>query len=102
MLRTLTLGVLLLLPGALSAQEGRDTSFLSETLQARILQPGNVNSFNNFNQYTSFLEKPTLGGSGRATTGDFDIRNYAAELFGALPEQGLAFQGAFVDANPVA
>jgi tetratricopeptide (TPR) repeat protein len=83
--------------GALSEQVNRDTAFLSETLQARLLQPANRNSFNNFNQYTSFFEEPALEGSVRTSQGSYDIQTYEGEVFGALPEHNLAFQAGFLE-----
>jgi hypothetical protein len=85
--------------GALSGQENRNTAFISETLQTRILQPANINSFNNFNQYTSFLEQPSLGGTGNITGGSFNTRSIVGQIFGALPDQNLAYQAIVLDSS---
>jgi tetratricopeptide (TPR) repeat protein len=77
----------------------RDIAALSENLQARLLKPSNVNSFNNFNQYTTFYDQPSLGGTLEAEYGSYDINNYKGTLFGALPEQGLAFEAGYVNSE---
>jgi len=88
-------GAHIMYAGALSEQENRNVAFISETLQTRILQPANVNSFNSFNQYTTFLEQPSLQGTIKAELGSYNIRNLEADVFGALPDQGLALQVAY-------
>jgi tetratricopeptide (TPR) repeat protein len=78
--------------GALRGQDGREIAQGSEQLQAELLQPANINSFNNFNQYTSFLDSPNTQGSALYSAGSFDSRLGEFGIFGALPEQNLAYQ----------
>jgi Flp pilus assembly protein TadD len=78
--------------GALLELEGRSYSFNSQQLLARLLQPANVNTFNNFNNYTSFFEKPSVQGTLEGRAGNQDTYGGNAELFGSVPRNNLAFQ----------
>lgn len=77
--------------GALFELEGRSYSAASEALLARLLQPANVNTFNNFNNYTSLFEKPSKQGTLEAGVGSDDTYGARAELFGAVPSLNLAY-----------
>ncbi|MBW1714162.1 MAG: TonB-dependent receptor, partial [Deltaproteobacteria bacterium] len=81
----------LFLAGALLGLEGRDRAAESEALLARLLQPANLNSFNQFNEYTSFFEGPRLGGTLEGTAGKFDTTDGRLRADGALPQANLAF-----------
>ncbi|MGI9290895.1 MAG: TonB-dependent receptor domain-containing protein, partial [Gammaproteobacteria bacterium] len=85
--------------GALGEQDGREVAFINETLQTRLLQPANYNSFNSFNQYSTFVEQPRIGGNVQALTGSYDSNAVLAETFGALPDQNLSFQAAYFDSE---
>lgn len=65
--------------------------FSSETLLGKLLQPANINSYNSFNNYTSFFEKPgadiTLSGS----AGSHDTYSGSAFISGSVPSAGTAF-----------
>lgn len=78
------------LAGALAGLEGRDRAADSEALMARLLEAPNQNSFNTFNEYTTFFEQPYIQGqiSGEAGTQE----TYAGDLYAnaALPRAGLA------------
>ncbi|MGD9125688.1 MAG: tetratricopeptide repeat protein, partial [Desulfarculaceae bacterium] len=78
--------------GALFGLEGRSRAAASEALLGRILQPANLNTFNQFNEYTYFFEKPTLDGSLGGTLGNKQTHQAQLFLNGALPSAGLAFQ----------
>ena len=79
--------------GSLLQQEGRDYAFSAEALLARLLQPANANTFNSFNNYTSFFEQPDLNANLAATIGTQTTRNGELILNGFLPQADLAWQG---------
>ena len=56
--------------GVLGSQDDRSYPAGSEALLARMLQPANVNTFNTFNDYTSFFEQPDIGGQITARGGN--------------------------------
>lgn len=90
----------LFLAGAFAGDEDREINLQSEFLLARLLQPANANSFNTFNDYTTLLDRPSLGGELLAGVGGHGRTQGEAIAFGALPEHGIAFQaGAFHDAT---
>ena len=70
----------------------RDT----ENLLARLMKPANVNTFNNFNEYTSFLEKPNMDGWLMLKAGNMDTYGQKLELTGINPNLNLAGQIAVV------
>jgi len=56
----------------------------SEILKALLLQPANQNSFNSFNEYTSFFEQPDISGSPEIQLGNHDAETYIADFWGGL------------------
>ena len=85
----------LFLAGALNASEGRGQAAAAETTLAQLLQTANLNSFNTFNDYTSFFETPDYGGSASAAYGSFKSRGANTAVYGAIPEYNLAMSGAY-------
>jgi Flp pilus assembly protein TadD len=77
--------------GALFGIEGRGRAAVNESLLARILMPANVNSFNSFNEYTSFFEKPSISGVATGVAGTQDTYGGNLTAYGAVPEANLAF-----------
>ncbi len=77
--------------GALLNQEGRSHAGGSEVLLARIMYPANLNSFNSFNEYTSFFEQPGIGGTITSTAGSFLTYDNSATVYGGIPRANLAF-----------
>lgn len=84
----------LFLGGSLLDRGDRTIPGGSELLLARILQPANDNTLNQFNEYTSFFEQPSVGGSVTGTAGSDDTIGGNAVVYGAVPERSLAFSGA--------
>ncbi len=84
----------LFLGGSLTGQGDRTIPGGSELLLARILQPANENTLNQFNEYTSFFERPSLGGAVSGTAGSNDAIGGNAIVYGAVPEASLAYSGA--------
>ena len=80
--------------GALSEEPDRFFSFGAEQLLARLLQPANVNTFNTFNEYTSFFERPSLDAQVTAGAGSNGRRTGEALAFASVPDANLAMQGA--------
>ena len=60
------------LAGVLSEQDDRTGPLTSEALLGRLLQPGSVNSFNSYNDYTTLLEQPAVNGDFSLTAGTDD------------------------------
>lgn len=88
------------LAGALAEDDERAIRQTSEALLGRLLQPGNVNSFNSFNDYTVLLEQPGLNVSAAAGAGSHHGLVGELSADGVLPAQSLAFQaGAVYDAD---
>ncbi len=81
----------LFLSGAYFAQEGLGRVGASEALVARILQPANLNSFNRFNDYTSFFERPAINGTLTGYMGTQESFGGSALFYGALPGLDTAF-----------
>ena len=77
--------------GSLSHAGDRSYSFTSEALLARLLQPANVNTFNNFNNYTAQFEQPKVEGTITRLIGNNSTYGGSGELFGALPAANAAF-----------
>ncbi|MBF0339848.1 MAG: TonB-dependent receptor [Magnetococcales bacterium] len=83
--------------GALADEEGRSWARNTETLLARLLQPANQNTFNSFNNYTSFVEKPGMDVDLTATVGNHGTFNRAGIVSGAAPQQNLAYQAGYIE-----
>lgn len=79
--------------GALGGRDERARGFATEALLGRILQPANINTFNTFNDYTTFFEQPGTSGSAGVTVGNHGTRR--AELFAyhAEPAHSLVYSG---------
>jgi len=82
----------LFLAGTLFDLEGRDRAAESESLLARLLEPANLNSFNQFNEYTSLFEAPSLNGTFTGTVGNLRTHEAKVTADGALPAANLAFR----------
>ncbi|MCX5835588.1 MAG: hypothetical protein NTX62_01175, partial [Deltaproteobacteria bacterium] len=80
----------LFLSGALRDSDDRSWSFVGESLLARMLQPANVNTFNTFNEYTAFFEKPAINGTVSGTIGENNTSSGEIILDGAIPDMNLA------------
>ena len=78
--------------GALSAQADRSWGRNSEYLIARLLMPANLNAFNTFNEYTSFLEKPSVDTTLSLQVGSHDQLNQSLLVTGANPKINIAYQ----------
>ncbi len=63
----------------------------SARLKAFLMQPANLNTFNTFNDYTAFLEKPALGGTLAAYVGNMGYLDKELKLFGAMPDWNISF-----------
>ncbi len=89
------------LSGALLGLEGRGGAGSSELLQGQLLMPANSNSFNTFNEYTSFFESPSINGELRGSMGNFDHRAASFAAFGGIPSANLAFNlgGSYVETD---
>ena len=64
----------------------------SAMLKAFLLQPANVNTFNSFNEYTSFFEQPRINGTLIGSIGNMNYNDGFIGLYGALPDLQLAFK----------
>lgn len=89
------------LSGALLGLEGRGGAGSSELLQGQILMPANSNSFNTFNEYTSFFERPSVNGEISGSIGNFDHRAGSFAAYGGIPSANLAFNlgGSYVETD---
>ncbi|MDH5711198.1 MAG: FecR domain-containing protein [Gammaproteobacteria bacterium] len=84
--------------GALSAYDDRSYPAGSEALLARMLMPANVNTFNTFNDYTTFFEQPEIGGQLTARGGNFGTIGGDLIIYGSAPESDFAYNvGIFSD-----
>lgn len=84
--------------GALGDQDDRSYPAGSEALLARMLQPANVNTFNTFNDYTSFFEQPAIGGQITARGGNFGTVGGDIIIYGSDPDSNFAYNlGVFSD-----
>ena len=84
--------------GALSAYDDRSYPAGSEVLLARMLQPANVNTFNIFNDYTSFFEQPDIGGQITLRGGNDGTKGGDVIVYGAEPDSNFAYNfGLFGD-----
>jgi len=73
----------LFLANALSAEKDRTAAAGSELLKFLLLMPANLNSFNTFNEYTSFFETPTVGGTVEAWRGNQQMESYSLNTWGS-------------------
>ena len=64
----------------------------SAMLKSILLQPANINTFNSFNEYTSFFEQPQINGSITGYFGNMNYNDGVLKLYGSLPESQLAFK----------
>jgi tetratricopeptide (TPR) repeat protein len=80
----------LFLSGALRDADDRSWAFAGESLLARLLQPANVNTFNTFNEYTSFFEKPAINGTITGLVGENKTGSGEIIVDGAVPALNLA------------
>ena len=78
-----------------SVRDDGDRSWIysSEMLLARMLMPANLNSFNSFNEYTPFFEKPAVNGTITGTTGSFKSNAGDLITYGGVPGANIAFGG---------
>jgi len=81
----------LFLAGSVREDGDRSWIYLNETLLARLLMPANLNSFNTFNEYTSFFEQPAVNGTVSGTFGSFKSAAGELYLYGGVPHANLAF-----------
>jgi len=81
----------LFLGGALTAEDDRTWPASGEYLLARLLQPANLNTFNTFNEYTSFFERPGIGGTISGSIGNDGVRGGDFVTYGAVPGHDVAF-----------
>jgi tetratricopeptide (TPR) repeat protein len=81
----------LFMGGALYQMGGLSWPFSGEYLLARLLQPANQNTFNSFNDYTTFFEQPTINGTISGLLGNKNTAGGSLTAFGAVPNVGLAF-----------
>jgi tetratricopeptide (TPR) repeat protein len=77
--------------GGLFREEGLGRVADGEALLGRLLSPANANSFNNFNNYTTFFEKPSIHGTLSGSVGSFDTATAEGVVFGAVPQINTAF-----------
>jgi tetratricopeptide (TPR) repeat protein len=89
------------LSGALLGLEGRGGAGSSELLQGQLLMPANSNSFNTFNEYTSFFERPSVSGEMSGSVGNLDHRAGRFAAYGGIPSANLAFNlgGSYVETD---
>ena len=80
-----------LLAGALAEEPDRALAQAGEALLGRLLQPGNVNSFTTFNDYTALFEQPAIQGEFTVAKGSHDALESEALFFGAVPSLNMAF-----------
>ena len=82
--------------GALTGGDGRSWARDTENLLARLLKPANVNTFNTFNDYTAFFERPSLQGEYTVKAGSNDTLDQDIVAFGALPKANLAYAAGYL------
>lgn len=73
----------LFLANVLSAEKDRTAAAGSELLKYLLLMPANLNSFNTFNEYTSFFEVGRVGGSLEAWRGNQQMESYGLNVWGS-------------------
>ncbi|MBF0101978.1 MAG: FecR domain-containing protein [Desulfobacterales bacterium] len=72
----------LLMATSLLEEGDRSEAAYTELLKCFLLQPVNQNSFNSFNEYTSFFEKPDLGLNVNLQAANYRSFDYTTTLFG--------------------
>jgi Tfp pilus assembly protein PilF len=72
-------------------REGRSHAHATEATLGLLLQPASINTFNSFNDYTTFFERPGSQGSLSLTAGNHQALGGNLYLYGARPEQYLAY-----------
>lgn len=85
--------------GTLAGEEGRSWARNTENLLARLFIPANVNSFNSFNDYTTFVEKPAVDLDLSATAGSQRTFNQEHIISGAVPKANFAYQLGYVTSD---
>jgi tetratricopeptide (TPR) repeat protein len=73
----------LFMAGVLSREPDLSAATESELLKARLLEPANENTFNTFNNYTSFFERPTISGSPEVQGGNHGTQLYRGDFWGS-------------------
>jgi tetratricopeptide (TPR) repeat protein len=81
----------LFLGNALLGTGNRTIAGGSESLLARIMQPANENAVNTFNEYTPFIERPSINGVLEGSLGNHDTNSADLITYGAIPDMNLAF-----------
>lgn len=76
-------GAHLFMANALVGEKDRTAAAGSEFLKFLLLMPANQNSFNSFNEYTSFFEIPKIGGTLQAQGGNLEAQGYDLSLWGS-------------------
>lgn len=82
--------------GALAGDGNRFWALNTETLLSRLLMPANINTFNSFNDYTSFFERPSLQGEYAVKAGSQHTLKQDFSAFGSLPGANLAYNAAYL------
>ena len=77
--------------GTLLEEEGRSTAANTENLLARLFMPANVNSFNSFNNYTAFVERPSADVELSVTGGNQHAFQQFHSVTGAIPDADFAY-----------
>jgi tetratricopeptide (TPR) repeat protein len=77
--------------GALQGRDERSRGFATEALLGRILQPANINTFNTFNDYTSFFEQPGTSGTVSVGAGNHGTRSGSLFAFHAVPAHSVVY-----------
>ena len=85
--------------GTLAEEEERSAATNTENLLARLFMPANVNSFNSFNNYTTFMEKPAVDVELSATVGNQHVFQQFHSVTGAIPKVDFAYTLGYVTAN---
>jgi len=89
----------LFLAGTLLGLEGRGRAGAGEQLLARILEPANVNSANQFNEYTCFFEKPSFNGLLSGQAGSHDLTSTQLIGWGAVPAANLFLAADYMESH---
>ena len=85
-----------MLAGALAMQPDRAWGQESSDLLSRLLQPGSVNTFNSYNDYTTLVEKPINRGSFTIGSGNHSYHEISLIGFSAIPSSQTTLQIAAV------
>lgn len=81
---------------AVTGGDSRSWGRGTEDLLARLLMPANVNTFNTFNDYTAFFERPSLQGEYTVWAGNNDTLVQDIRSVGALPAANLTYSLAYL------